>query len=81
MKLNGKARDTVETLLNTYSALCQAESRVGKRSQDFGITVSNESNDSDFVSVSLDPQIAKSAIVQQRASMKKALAKYGIDVD
>lgn len=81
MKLNSKARDAVEILLNTYSALCQAEKRVGRRRQDFGITVSSEDDDSDFLSVSINVQIVKVAIAEQKATVKKSLAKYGISVE
>lgn len=79
-KLNSKARDRVEILLNTYSALCQAEARVGKRGQDFGITVTNEKDDSDFLSVTIDGPFAKDALVRQKAAVAKELAKHGIDV-
>lgn len=79
-KLTAKARDAVETLLNTYSALCLAESKVGKRGHDFGLTVSNENNDSDFVSVSVSNDVAKQAIRIEKDTTAKSLAKYGISV-
>lgn len=79
-RLTGKARDAVETLLNTYSALCQAESRVGKRNQDFALSVSDEKNDSDFLSVGIANSIAKDALVRQKVVAAKALAKHGIQV-
>lgn len=79
-KLTAKTRDTVETLLNTYSALCQAESRVGKRGHDFGLTVNNEKDDSDFVSVTIDNDIAKAALAKQKAIAAKELAKFGVAV-
>lgn len=78
--LTAKARDSVEILLNTYSALCQAESRVGKRGHEFGLTVTNDSNNADFVSVSVSNKIAKTAIAEQKAGVAKELARHGIKV-
>ena len=79
-KLTAKARDSVETLLNTYSALCSAEGRVGKRGQDFGISVSNEANDSDFVSVSIDSKTAADALRKEKTAVAAKLKKHGVDV-
>ena len=80
MKLNSKDRDTVETLLNSYSELSAAEARVGKKCQLFTISANHERNDSDFVSVSISPQIAKIAITQQKAAVARELAKFKIEV-
>lgn len=80
MKLNSKARDTVETLLNSYTALCSAEQRIGKRGQLFSLSANHEREDHDFISVGLDPAIAKTAIGQQKSAVAKELAKYKIDV-
>lgn len=79
-KLNSKAREAVEMLLSDYSALTQAIGRVGKRDQDFGISVSNEKNDSDFLSVSIDDNVAKAALSEQRDKIAAELAEHGIDV-
>lgn len=79
-KLNRQDCDHIETMLNSYSALCDAEKCIGKRGKLFSVTVSDTYNDSDFVSVSVDTQIAKAAISQQKASVAKELSKYKIDV-
>lgn len=79
-KLTTKTRDQVEVLLNTYSALCQSESKVGKRDISFSVNLCNEKNDSDFVSVSIDDAIAKAAIQQQKKIVAASLAKHGIQV-
>jgi len=79
-KLNKAAREAVESLLSTYSDLSQAQERVGKRGHDFGITVSNEKDDSDFVSVTIKANIAAKALDEQKALIARALAKHGITV-
>lgn len=80
MKLTSKDRDTVETLLNSYSALCSAEARVTKKGQLFSISVNNERNDSDFVSIGIDPLVAKEALAQEKAAVAAQLAEYDVQV-
>lgn len=79
-KLTASARQSVEVLLNTYSNLCSAESKVGKRDHTFGLTVTNDKNDSDFVAIDCDARIAKQAIKLEKCRIAKALSKYEVVV-
>lgn len=79
-KLTSKTRNQVETLLNTFSDLCSIEAKIGKRGMDFGITVSNQKNDSDFAVTTINTDLAKEAIKQQKAIVAGQLSKFGIQV-
>lgn len=79
-KLTAKTRTAVEMLLNTYSELCAIEAKIGKRGMFFGITVSNEKNDSDFASVGIDDSLAKEAVKRQKIIVAGQLSKFGISV-
>ena len=79
-KLSAKARDAVAGLLETHAELCRAENKIGKRGISFGLTSSNENDDSDFVSVTISNKLAKAAIEQEKAVVAKELAKHGIHV-
>lgn len=68
-------------LLDEYVALADAIERIAHPVQyDFGVTVSDNNNDSNFLSVGLDRKIADIALRQQRTLIRASLAKLGVDV-
>jgi hypothetical protein len=81
MSLKAKNAAAVANLLNEHEMLTDSIARLGKRSYDFGITVTNEKDDRDFVSVSLDRTVARHALKAQRKLVEKQLSALGIEVE
>ncbi len=79
-KLTNKNRDAVQSLLEAHAELCAAEGKIGKRGIYASINTTNEKDDSDFVSVTIESHLAKAAVRQQKQIVAKELAKFGIEV-
>lgn len=78
--LTNKSRDDVRVLLDTHADLCAALSKIGKRGISAGITTTNDQDDSDFVSVTIDHRFAREAVERQKAAIESTLGKRGIKI-
>lgn len=77
-KMTKADRDDLQLLLEAHSELCSTEGKIGKRGIIAGITTTNNYDDSDFTSVTIDDALIKQAVAQQKAKVEKRLAEYGV---
>jgi len=77
-KLTKMERVDLQCLLEAHSEICDAAAKIGKRGIVASIATTNNYDDKDYLSVTIDGALAKQALSQQRAKVEKALAKYGV---
>ncbi len=68
----------VQHLCDQHDAVTAALTKVGKKGYSQGLNVSDEGND--YTDVSLDRDIARAALLQQKGAIELALQKLGIEV-
>jgi hypothetical protein len=67
-------------LLSDYEVVVDALDRARKAKYDFGVTISNEKEDSDFLSVTVEKPYIVTALEAQLTLLKAKLASYDIEV-
>jgi hypothetical protein len=82
MTIKAKNAARIAHLLNEHENITEAIARLKHPKKfEYGVTVSNEKNDSDFVSVGLDNSIAHVALHSQRDNIEHELGLLGVDVE
>lgn len=79
-KISAKNRSRVARLLERHEEIQKMEVKIGKRGISFGITSSNENDDSDYESIDIQNGFAKSAIKSQKDFIVSELKSLGIEV-
>ena len=72
-------RDQVAQLLEAHQRLTAAIKVVGKKGWFVGLNVSDSSSN-DYEDASLDPEIARRALAEQKAAIDAQLKRLGIEI-
>lgn len=79
-KISLKNSRRVASLLERYDEIQRIESKIGKKGICIGLTSTNDNDDSEFESVTIQDCFAKTAIKQQKQHVAAELKKHGIEV-
>lgn len=79
-KADAKTAATMARTLDEYVAVTDALKRVTVSKHEFSISVSNEADDSDFLTIALNRKVAAGALQHQRKRILAKLRSLDIEV-